>query len=111
RLVALRGVDDVGGLGALQPFARLELDIRARGERLEALTADLRIVDAQILAAVLGLDELVALRVVEPLHGSGCHRKNTSPPVSRTVGEVRAARPVLALVSATVAQLASRRPC
>src|SRR5204862_310253 len=70
---ALRDRDDVRRLGALLPLAGLELDLRALGERLEARAADLREVDEQVLPAVLGLDEPEALRVVEPLHGSGCH--------------------------------------
>src|SRR5205814_2039783 len=58
-------------------LARLELDLRALGERLEAATEDLRMVDEEILPAFVGRDEAVPLRVVEPLDGSGCH-ENTS---------------------------------
>src|SRR5207253_3297624 len=72
----LRDRDDVRGLGPLRALTGLVLDLRPLGESLEAVAADLRVVDEQILATVLGLDEAVALRVVEPLHGSGCHRKH-----------------------------------
>src|ERR671927_214234 len=70
--------DDVGRFGALRPLARLELHLRTLGQGLEALACDLRVVDEQVLAALGGLDEPVALRVVEPLHGSGRH-VHTSP--------------------------------
>src|SRR5438105_13796850 len=52
---------DVGGLGALRPFAGLELDLRTLRQRLEAVAGDLRVVDEQILSAVLGLADAVAL--------------------------------------------------
>src|SRR5919197_5420621 len=65
--------DDVGRFGALRPLARLELHLRTLGQGLEAFARDLRVVDEQVLAAFFGLDEPVALRVVEPLHGSGRH--------------------------------------
>src|SRR5688572_12193853 len=65
--------DDVEGLGALLALAGLELDLGALGEGLEALTADAAVVDEKVLASVLRRDEAVALRVVEPLHGSCCH--------------------------------------
>src|SRR5919198_3683492 len=89
--------DDVGRLGALRPLARLELHLRTLGQGLEALARDLRVVDEQVLAALGGLDEPVALRVVEPLHGSGRH---VTPPLtcartSREGAQVRAAEHVL----------------
>src|SRR3954470_17461554 len=61
-----------------RPLARLVLDLRALSERLEARARDLRMMDEQVLAALFGGDEPVALRVVEPLHSASCHRKNTS---------------------------------
>src|SRR4051812_13366684 len=38
----------------------------------------------QVLRTLGGLDEAVALRIVEPLHGSFCHMKYTSHHYSRT---------------------------
>src|ERR671919_1426560 len=64
---------DVDGLGALLPLARLELDTCVLAQRLEAAARDVRVVDEKILAPLVRRDEAVALRVVEPLHGSGCH--------------------------------------
>src|SRR4051794_39494419 len=75
---SLRDRNHVGRLRALRPLARLVLDLRALSERLEARARDLRMMDEQILAALFGGDEPVALRVVEPLHSASCHRKNTS---------------------------------
>src|SRR5205823_7046021 len=66
--------DDVRGLRALRALAGLVFDLRALRERLEAVAAVLRLVDEQILAAVLGLVGAVALPSVDPFHGSGCHR-------------------------------------
>src|SRR5919204_6367444 len=64
----LRERRHVRRLGALVAFARLELDLRAFGQRPEAVTLDLRVMDEQVLAALLGRDEPVALRIAEPLH-------------------------------------------
>src|SRR5205085_10493423 len=75
---ALRDGRHVRRLGTFFALARLELDLRAFGEGLEAIACDLRVVDKQILATFLRRDEPVALRIAEPLHGSSCHRKNTS---------------------------------
>src|SRR5690606_27557470 len=55
-------------LGALD---HVELHASALGERLEAAALDRRMMDEQILAAVLGGDEAEALLIVEPLHGAG----------------------------------------
>src|SRR5712691_10350074 len=60
-----RDRDDVRRLGALRALAGLELDLRTLGERLEAAAANRRVVDEHVLSAVLGLDEAVALGVVE----------------------------------------------
>src|SRR3990172_3346970 len=70
-----RGSDgpDVRRLGAFLTLAGLELDPRAFLQRLEALAEDVRVVDEEVLAALVGRDEPVPLRVVEPLHDSGCH--------------------------------------
>src|SRR5205823_322395 len=39
----------------------------------EAATGDLGVVDEEVLPAVVGADEAVALRIAEPLDGAGCH--------------------------------------
>src|SRR6516165_513434 len=74
------GLDDYDGLrlGALRALLGLELHLRTLGQRLEALTADRAEMHEHVLAAITRSDEPKALRVVEPLHGSGCHT-NTSP--------------------------------
>src|SRR5215203_4699756 len=82
--IVLAGRDDVLRLGALLPLGGLELDLRALGERLEAVARDRAVVDEQVLATLIGGDEPIALRVVEPLDGSGCHIQNTSSSPSRT---------------------------
>src|SRR5918994_579687 len=74
--------DDVVGLRALLALAGLELHLRTLGQGLEALAADAGVVDEEILASVLRRDEAVALRVVEPLDGSGCHMSYTSLPMT-----------------------------
>src|SRR5439155_25197376 len=70
---------DVRRLRSLLTLTRLVLELRAFGERLEAIAGDVRVVDEEILVAFVRADEAVALRVVEPLDGSGCH-ENTSLP-------------------------------
>jgi len=76
-----RGADgcDVDRLGALGALALLELDASALGEALEAIAGDVAVVHEEILRALLRGDEAVPLAVVEPLNGSGCHRK--TPPL------------------------------
>jgi hypothetical protein len=78
----------VRGLGALLPLPRLVLDARALGERLEALTGDAAVVHEDILRALLRGDEAVPLAVVEPLHGSDCHKKHLLPNVTNGQGGV-----------------------
>src|SRR5436190_17111324 len=68
--------DDALRLGALRPVDRLELHVRALGERLETLSDDRRVMDEHVLAPVSRGDEPIPLRVVEPLDGSGCHTKH-----------------------------------
>src|SRR5581483_2325958 len=75
--------DDALRLGALRPLDRVELHLRALGERLEAGPRDRRMVDEHVLATVSRGDEPIPLRVVEPLDGSGCHT-NTSSTDERT---------------------------
>src|SRR5436190_18529852 len=70
-LSASRG--DVGRLGALVALAGLVCDLRALGQALVARADNRAVVDDQVLAALVRLDEPVALPVVEPLHSYGCH--------------------------------------
>src|SRR5450759_670346 len=88
---------NVGCLRALLSFARLELDLRPFGETLEALAGDAIVVDEQILAAIFGRNEPVALVIVKPLDGSGCHKTHL-PAVSRTSKERWQRNPVLVLI-------------
>src|SRR3954454_13343447 len=76
----IRSLDDghVLCLGALLTLDALELDLRALGERLEAVAGDCAVVDEQVLTACVRGDEAIPLRIVEPLDGSGCHLCNTS---------------------------------
>src|SRR3979490_3386003 len=64
---------DVGGLLALGPLDYVEADFLAFLEGLEAGHVDRREMREQVLAAVVGRNETIALRVVEPLHGACCH--------------------------------------
>src|SRR5205085_8093084 len=64
---------DVGGLLPLRPLHYVEADFLAFLEGLEAGHVDRREMREQVLAAVVGRDEAIALRVVEPLHGACCH--------------------------------------
>jgi hypothetical protein len=63
---------DVRRLRALLPLARLELDLRALNEALEALAVDAAVVDEEVFAALVGRDEAVPIVVVEPLDDSCC---------------------------------------
>ena len=74
---------DGGRLGALLALAGLELDPGALVEGLVPLAGDLRMMDEQILPTLVGRDEPVSLRSVEPLNGTGSHM-NPSLPNSRT---------------------------
>src|ERR1700747_1988815 len=86
----LADCDDVASLGALLPLGRLELDLRALGERLEALARDRAEVDEHVFAALVRGDEAVPLRVVEPLDGSGCHI--STPPSAEVLNGQEAQR-------------------
>src|SRR5207244_13489454 len=68
----------------------------ALGEALESRAGDRAEVNEDVVAAVGLRDEAVALRVVEPLHGSGCHVFHLPAP-SRTCSGGVIALPVLAL--------------
>src|SRR5439155_11720958 len=64
---------DVGGVRALGALLGLVGHLRTLGEGAEAVGLDRAEVHEQILAAVIGRDEAVALVVVEPLDGSVGH--------------------------------------
>src|ERR671930_2299603 len=64
---------DVDGLRPLVAGLRVVGDLRALGQRLEAVGVDAGVVDEEVLATVVRRDEAEALVVVEPLHGSGRH--------------------------------------
>src|SRR5690606_28252369 len=71
--------NDVLGRRALLGLDDLELHALPLRERPEALALDGRVVDEAILRAVLRGDEPEALRLVEPLHGTG--RTHSRTPV------------------------------
>src|SRR5205085_12595382 len=64
---------DVGRLLAFGALRHVEADFLAFFERLEALHLNRGEVREEVFAAVVRGDEPVTLRVVEPLHSSGCH--------------------------------------
>src|SRR4051794_6165052 len=95
---------DVRRLRALRPLARLVLHARALGERLEAGAGDIRVVHEEVLRSLVGSDEAVPLRIVEPLDGSVSHKK-TPPCDTHERARRRMAHTGLALdSSATVAR-------
>src|SRR5438105_14492486 len=97
RLSALRDRDALG-FWAFRALGGLVLHLRVLGERLVALADDRAVVDEEVLAAFVGGDEPVPLLRVEPLDGSGCHRKNTSSTAQERAEEARRAHPVLAQI-------------
>src|SRR5207249_4436858 len=93
---------DVGRLRALGPLHCLELHLVALLQRLEAAAGDGAEMDEEIVSTSVGRDEAETLRVVEPLHRSGCH-KNTSPPSTHERVEEGAKRsPILVLAACRV---------
>src|SRR5437899_11363492 len=85
---------DVLRLQALGPLDHLDLDLLAFRKRAEALGLDRCVVAEDVSAAVVLRDEAEALRIVEPLHGTGDHcssfavnRANGSPGPSTCIGE------------------------
>src|SRR3954452_25353426 len=60
-------------LGTLLALTGFVGDLCALDEGLEPSAGDRAEMDEDILAAVVGGDESISLRIVEPLHGSGCH--------------------------------------
>src|SRR5258705_739364 len=63
---------DVGRLQTLGASRYFELHAVTLDEALEALRLDRAVVHEDVLATFLR-DEAEALRIVEPLHGTGCH--------------------------------------
>src|SRR3954452_18114975 len=74
---------DVACLRTFRALLDLVLDLGAFGEALEALAGDRSEVHEDVVTAVGLRDEAVALGVVGPLHGSGCHVFHL-PATSRT---------------------------
>src|SRR5262249_52846818 len=73
RSLGVRALElDVDGLGALRALLGVERNLCAIGERLGAI-GDPRLMDEQVLAALVGGDEAESLLLVEPLHGAGRH--------------------------------------
>src|SRR4029078_7222611 len=75
--------DDVSCFGTFRPVDRVELHLRALGERRETLTGDRAMVDEHVLATLGWGNEPIPLRIVEPLDGSSCHT-HTSSTTERT---------------------------
>src|SRR5207245_4205392 len=73
RAVSLGDRSDVGRFRTLRALALLELHARALGERLEAVAGDAAVMDEEILRSLVGGDEAVPLRIVEPLDDSVGH--------------------------------------
>src|SRR5207253_276096 len=73
----LRQLAHVLGLQALRTLHHLELHLLAFGQRAESLRFDGGVMAEDVFpSAVLG-DEAIALRVVEPLHGTSRHSKQS----------------------------------
>ena len=58
----------VHGFWSLFPLRRLELDALIVFERAESLSGDIRVMDEQVVPAVIGSDESKSFFVTEPLH-------------------------------------------
>src|ERR687895_274174 len=101
----LRDGGDVRRLGALLALTRFELDARALGEALEAVTGDVAVVDEEILRSLVRGDEAVPLAVVEPLDGSGCHKKTPPLPTHEQVRKAQNANRTRSRSARTVARL------
>src|ERR1700691_3629418 len=69
----LRYGTDVRGLQALGALGDVELHLLALLEAAETVRVDRRVVAEHVLASTVLRDESEALRVVEPLHCTGCH--------------------------------------
>src|SRR2546423_1397600 len=75
---------DAGRLGTLLSLAGLEFDPGPLVEGLVTLAGDLRVMDEQILPTLVGRDESVALRSVEPFNDTSSHI--CTPPLPLTNG-------------------------
>src|SRR3954469_3256475 len=75
---SLRDGPNVRGLQALGALVDLELHLLTLGEGTEALSLDRGVMAEHVRAAVVLHDEPETLRIVEPLHGTSDHFRNTS---------------------------------
>src|SRR5438093_10264114 len=75
---ALGDRNDVRRLRALGTLALLELHPSTLSEGLEAVAGDVAVMDEEILRALVGGDEAVPLRIIEPFDDSVSHKK--TPP-------------------------------
>src|SRR6476469_51021 len=69
----LRGLLNARRGGAFGPFLGLVADLGTLGQGLEALAEDRAVMDEDVLRAIVGCDEPVALVVAEPLDCSSGH--------------------------------------
>src|SRR5947208_9968379 len=74
----LRYGSHIRRLQSFRTLDQIEFDLRAFGERAKALALDRAEVNENVLSA-LGGDEAIALRIVEPLHGTGVTHSCHSP--------------------------------
>src|SRR5579884_2498269 len=100
--------DDALRLVALRPVDRVELHLRSLRQRLEALADDRGMVDEHVLPAACRGDEPIPLRIVEPLHGSGCHTKHLLDHERTGRGSARRATGTRSAIAGTVAPIPSR---
>src|ERR671935_3114760 len=68
---------DVLGLQPLRTLHHFEFHLLAFRQRTEPLRLDGRVVAEDVLASAILGDEAIALRVVEPLHGTSRHSKQS----------------------------------
>src|SRR5665647_2628812 len=91
RMPLLRSERNVLGLRAFCALGLFELDLRALSEGLVAIAADGAEMDEHVLATGVGGDEAIPLCIVEPLDGSGCHRK--TPPLPSKLSLIHISEP------------------
>src|SRR4051794_2512492 len=77
-VLRLRGLLNARRGGALGAFLGLVAHLGALGQGLEALAQDRAVMDEDVLRAVIGSDEPVALVVAEPLD---CSSRHLLPPL------------------------------
>src|SRR5207248_3450777 len=73
----LRQLAHVLGLQPLRTLHHFELHLLSFRQRTEPLRLDGRVVAEDVLASAILGDEAIALRVVEPLHGTSRHSKQS----------------------------------